>query len=256
MRSSSLTHCLQSSLWKWYASKLKNSFTKEKSEKPRVVLRANSHCGLQDLPRQEARSSWETQSDAQSFQETGCNIVDFWVPGISLTSVQQQNEQRQHTVAKLIEMFESHQHKEQFLKDMSQTPKINGFSEASQKLLQDDEQTEIFELCENATKLQCSDCNYFTEIGMGDIWSTRGVLQQNSKRITTFLQSLATSLRRILVEDQSTVDLRDKNYVLEGERCGGVLFGQEAQLLNWSARAFYPRHQGSRRCKAAGRAGR
>ena len=43
--------------------------------RPRVVLRANSQCGLQDLTRQEARSSWETQSDAQSFQETGCNIV-------------------------------------------------------------------------------------------------------------------------------------------------------------------------------------
>ena len=95
--------------------------------------------------------------------------MDHRVQGISLTTVQQQNEQRQHTVAKLIEMFESHQHKEQFLKDMSQTPKINGFSEASQKLLQDDEKTEIVEFCENSTKLQCSDCNYFTEIGMGDI---------------------------------------------------------------------------------------
>ena len=35
------------------------------------------------------------------------------------------------TVAKLIEKFESHQHKEQFLKDMSQTQKICRFSEAS-----------------------------------------------------------------------------------------------------------------------------
>ena len=38
--------------------------------------------------------------------------------------------------------------------------------------------------------------------------------------------------------------------------CGGVLFGQGAQLLSGSARACYPRHHGSRRCKAAGRAGR
>ena len=30
-------------------------------QRPRVVLKANSQCGLQDLPRQEARSSWETQ---------------------------------------------------------------------------------------------------------------------------------------------------------------------------------------------------
>ena len=115
------------------------------SVRPRVVLRANSQCGLQDLPRQEARSSWDTQSDAQSFRETRCNIVDYRVPGISLSAVQQQDEQRQHTVAKLIEMFASHQHKGQFLKDMSQTQKINRFSEASNKLLQDMDQTEIFE---------------------------------------------------------------------------------------------------------------
>ena len=145
------------------------------SARPLVVLRANWQCGLQDLPRQEARSSWETQSDAQSFRETGCNIVGYRVPGISLSLVPQQDKQRQHTVAKLIEMFESHQHKEQFLKDMSQTQKINRFSEASPKLQQDMDQTEIFELCENSVrtlwelcensvKLRCPDCNSFTEI--------------------------------------------------------------------------------------------
>ena len=90
-------------------------------ERPRDVLGANSQCGLQDLLTQEARSSWKTQSDAQSFRETGCNILDYRVPGMSLSTVQQQDEQRQHTVAKLIEKFESHQNKEQFPKYMGQT---------------------------------------------------------------------------------------------------------------------------------------
>ena len=71
------------------------------SARPRVVLRANSQCGLQDLPRQEARSSCETQSDAHSFRETGCNIVDCRVPSISLSTVQQQDERRQHTVCQV-----------------------------------------------------------------------------------------------------------------------------------------------------------
>ena len=106
------------------------------------------------------------KSNAQSFRESGCNIVDCGVPGMSLSTAPQQDEQRQHTVAKLIEKFESHQHKEHFLKDMSQTQKINRFSEVSQKLLQDMDQTEIFELCGNSTKLQCFDCNSFTEIGI------------------------------------------------------------------------------------------
>ena len=80
--------------------KTEEQLDQRESARPRVVLRANSQCGLQDLLRQEARLSWETQSDAQSFRETGCNIVDCRVPGISLSTVQQQDEQRQLTVAK------------------------------------------------------------------------------------------------------------------------------------------------------------
>ena len=49
---------------------------------------------------------------------------------------------------------------------MSQTQKINKFSEASQRLLKDMNQTEIFELCENTKKLQCQDCKSSTEVGI------------------------------------------------------------------------------------------
>ena len=94
------------------------------SERPRVALKANSQCDSQDLPSQEARSSWETQSEVRSFRETGCNIVDYRIPGISLSTVQEQDEQKRQTVAKLIEKFESHKYKEQFLQDVSQTQKI------------------------------------------------------------------------------------------------------------------------------------
>ena len=119
---------------------------------PRVVLKANSQCGLQDLPVQEARSSWEPQNDAKSYGETCSNIVDYRIPGISLSTVKQQDVKRQNKVKKLIEMFERHQHKEQFLQDLSQTQKINRFSEESQQLLADMNHTEIFELCENSGK--------------------------------------------------------------------------------------------------------
>ena len=53
-----------------------------------------------------------------------------------------------------------------FLKDMSQKQKINRFSEESQKLLDDMDQTEVFELCDNSAKLRCPDCNAFSEIGI------------------------------------------------------------------------------------------
>ena len=102
----------------------------------------------------------------RSFGETGCNIVDNRIPGISLTTVQEHDEQKRRTVAKLIEKFESHKYKEQFLQDMSQTHKINRFSEASHRLQKDMNQTEIFELCENTEKLHCPDCKSFTEVGI------------------------------------------------------------------------------------------
>ena len=136
------------------------------SERPRVALKANSQCESQDLPSPEARSSWETQSEVRSFRETRCNIVDNRIPDISLSTVQEQDEQKRQTIAKLIEKFESHQYKNQFLQDMSQTLKINRFSEASQKLLEDMNQTEVFELCENTKKLQCPDCKSLTEVGI------------------------------------------------------------------------------------------
>ena len=95
--------------------KTKEQLYQRGNERPRVVLKANSQCESQDLPSQEARLSWETQSDTQSFRETGCNIVDYRISGISVSTVQEQDEQRRHAVAKLIEKFESHKCKDQFL---------------------------------------------------------------------------------------------------------------------------------------------
>ena len=124
----------------------------------RLVLGANSQSGSQDLLVQEARSSWESQQDAESYGETRSNTADYRIPGISIST---KGARRQNNVTELIE-----QHKEQFLKDKSQKQEINRFSEESQKVLVDMNQTEIFELCENSAKLQCPDCNPFSEIGI------------------------------------------------------------------------------------------
>ena len=40
----------------------------------RVVFRANSPCGSQDLPVQEARSSWEFQQEAESYGKTEATL--------------------------------------------------------------------------------------------------------------------------------------------------------------------------------------
>ena len=132
----------------------------------RVVLKANSQSGSQDPPVQEARSSWESQQDAESNGETRSNTGDYRIPGISISTVKLQDAQRQNNVTKLIEMFEKHQHKEQSLKDMNQKQEINKFSEESQQVLVDMNHTEIFDFCENSAKLQCPDCNSHTKIGI------------------------------------------------------------------------------------------
>ena len=121
----------------------------------------------QDLPVQEARLSWESQQDAESYGETRSNTVDYRIPGISISTVKLQDARRRNNVTKLIEMFEKNIGiRNNSLKNMSQKHEINRFSEESQKLLEDMNQTEIFELCENSAKLQCPDCNSFAEIGI------------------------------------------------------------------------------------------
>ena len=98
----------------------------KESERPRVALKANSQSDSQDLLVQEARSSWETQSEVRSFRETGCNIVDCRIPGMSLSTVQEQDEQKRQTVAKLIEKFESHKYREHILQDMTRRRRSTG----------------------------------------------------------------------------------------------------------------------------------
>ena len=109
------------------------------SERPRIALKAHS------------RSKIILGNTERSANLPGdwMQHRDYRIPGISLSTVQEQDERKRQTVAKLIEKFESHKYKEQFLQDMSETQKMNRFSEASQSLLRDMNQTEIFELCEN-----------------------------------------------------------------------------------------------------------
>ena len=50
--------------------------------RPRVVLEANSQCDSEDLPVQQARSSWESQQDTESNWKTRSNTADYRMPGM------------------------------------------------------------------------------------------------------------------------------------------------------------------------------
>ena len=87
---------------------------------PRITLRPNSQSGLKDPRDQDARESFHHQSESElSYGETRWGDIDFMIPGILLSVVQQQDTNRPETVKKLIQKFESHPNKESFLQDLN-----------------------------------------------------------------------------------------------------------------------------------------
>ena len=134
---------------------------------PRVVLKPNLQSGQQDQPDQDARKSSDHQSASdRTYGETCSGNVDFWIPGILHSTVQQQDTNRKESVKKLIQQSENHPNKECFLQDLNKTRKISKFSEESKKLITDMGNTEIFELSETLSKKQCPDCALYWRIGI------------------------------------------------------------------------------------------
>ena len=78
---------------------------------PRVVLKPNSHSGQQDQREQDARTSHDQPSGSKSSRETRNNSLDYRIPGIPLSTVEQDTK-RKDKVNKLIEKFESRPNKE------------------------------------------------------------------------------------------------------------------------------------------------
>ena len=92
--------------------------------------------------------------------------MDYKIPGVPFSAVEQQDAHRKDKVKQLIEEFENHPNKESFLQDLKQTKEINEFSKESQDLIADMNNTDIFELCETISKQQCLDCNLHWEAGV------------------------------------------------------------------------------------------
>ena len=113
---------------------------------------------------QDARSSWEPSSVSNSYGETCNRTVDHRIAGVPLSAVEPQNTIRENQAKKFIEKFENHQNKNSLVQDSRQTEKINEFSQESQALIADMNNTEIFKLYENSSKQQCPDCNAYWEM--------------------------------------------------------------------------------------------
>ena len=157
--------------------------------RPRVVPQADSQSGSQYLPVQEARSSWESQQDAESYGKTRSNTADYRVPGTPISTVKLQDARRQNNITKLIEMFEQ---------------EINKFSEESQQLFVDMNSTEIVELCENSAKLQCPDCNSFKDIEITYCSCERNLKYKRSPTTNKKGNNDYTSIPDFVIEKNST----------------------------------------------------
>ena len=135
-----------------------------------------------------------------NYRESRSNAADYR----TISTVTLQDARRQNNVTELIEMFEKHEHKGQFLEDMSQKQKINSFSEESQKLLVDMNHTEIFELCENSAKLQCHDSQVFSEIGIIYFSCGRNLKYSRSPTTTQKTNCDFTSIPDFVVKKNSS----------------------------------------------------
>ena len=81
--------------------------------------------------------------------------VDYRIPCIPDSTVQKEDTNRKETVTRLFQQFENHPNRDTLLQDLNQSEEINPFSEKSKDLITDLGNTEISELFETSSKIQC-----------------------------------------------------------------------------------------------------
>ena len=101
----------------------------------------NSHHVQKDVLVSESRKSDDTVRT--KFKSTG--RVDFRIPGIPHSTVEQVETNRNEKVRRLIEQFESHPKRNMWLKDFEKSEEINHFSQESKDFITEMGNTEIFE---------------------------------------------------------------------------------------------------------------
>ena len=100
------------------------------------------------------------------YRETCRGNVEHRLPGIPHSTVQKEDTNRKETVKRLIQQSENHLNRDSLMQDMNKTEEFNPSSEKSKELITDLGNTEIFELCETSSKLQCPDCTVYWEVGI------------------------------------------------------------------------------------------
>ena len=93
----------------------------------------NSKHAQEDVLVSESRKSDDLEDEVHQLRETcgSDHRVDFRIPGIPHSTVEQVDASRKETVRRLIEQFENHPNRNVLLKDFEKSEEINHFSEES-----------------------------------------------------------------------------------------------------------------------------
>ena len=183
----------------------------------RAVLKPNLYGGQEDQQEQDAGISGDHLSRSSSCREFWSNNVDYRISGIHLSVVEMQDINRKDKVKTLIQQFENLPNRESLLQDLKQTEKINTFSEKSQKLIVDMNNTEIFELCETSSKRQCPNCNLYWEVGI--VYCTCGrCLKSSQKKSKSTTRTTTTSYQFLtMLSERITVVVPNRDRQKDNE---------------------------------------
>ena len=151
--------------------------TGEEPRLPRVTLLPNpQHC-RKDLLITDARESDDFASEKHEHTRTCRGNIDYRIPGIPHSTVEQVDTNRKETVRRFIEQFDNHPNRNVLLKDFV---KINHFSEELKDLITDMGNNEIFEFYKTSSKRQCPDCASYWKIG--SVYCTCGKCMQPTEK--------------------------------------------------------------------------
>ena len=150
-----------------------------------MTLVPNSQHAQKDVVITDLRESDDRENEVQEHRETcSRSRVDFRIPSIPHSTVEQVETNRKETARRLIEHLENHPNRNLLLKDFEKSEEINHFSQESKDLIAEMGNTEIFEFYETSSKRQCPDCASYWEIGI--VYCARGKCMQPTEKSRQF----------------------------------------------------------------------
>ena len=149
----------------------------------RNLLKPNlNNCERQDTTSFEARASFDhSDKHGGTYRETCRGGIDFRIPGMTHSAVQEHDHIRKKAVQKLIHQFEHHPNKEALQEDQQQKRAFNPFSEQSKEMIYSMGNMEYFEISEITPNIQCSNC--VTCWPKGTVYCTCGTCLRPSHKV-------------------------------------------------------------------------